>query len=107
MINGDMAKEEVATGDGPMDAAFKAIEKIIGTSFMLEDYSVHSVTSGKDAQGEVIVKLRKNDNIVVGRGLSTDIVEAGIKAYLNAVNKMLSGAVTQEEDTNAKKTDNF
>ncbi len=107
MINGDMAKEEVATGDGPMDAAFKAIEKIIGTSFMLEDYSVHSVTSGKDAQGEVIVKLRKNDNIVVGRGLSTDIVEAGIKAYLNAVNKMLSGAATQEEDTNAKKTDNF
>ena len=107
MINGDMAKEEVATGDGPMDAAFKAIEKIIGTSFMLEDYSVHSVTSGKDAQGEVIVKLRKNDNIVVGRGLSTDIVEAGIKAYLNAVNKMLSGATTQEEDTNAKKTDNF
>ena len=107
MINGDMAKEEVATGDGPMDAAFKAIEKIIGTSFMLEDYSVHSVTSGKDAQGEVIVKLRKNDNIVVGRGLSTDIVEAGIKAYLNAVNKMLGGAATQEEDTNAKKTDNF
>ncbi len=107
MIKGDMAKEEVATGDGPMDAAFKAIEKIIGTSFMLEDYSVHSVTSGKDAQGEVIVKLRKNDNIVVGRGLSTDIVEAGIKAYLNAVNKMLSGAATQQEDTNAKKTDNF
>ena len=107
MISGDMAKEEVATGDGPMDAAFKAIEKIIGTSFMLEDYSVHSVTSGKDAQGEVIVKLRKNDNIVVGRGLSTDIVEAGIKAYLNAVNKILNGAATQEEDTNAKKTDNF
>jgi 2-isopropylmalate synthase len=107
MISGDIAKEEVATGDGPMDAAFKAIEKIIGTSFRLEDYSVHSVTSGKDAQGEVIVKLRKNDSIVVGRGLSTDIVEAGIKAYLNAVNKMLNGAATKEEHTNAKKTDNF
>ena len=83
--------EEAATGDGPMDAAFNAIERIIGTSFKLEDYYVHSVTSGKDAQGEVVVKIRKGNRIVAGRGLSTDVVEAGVRAYVNAVNKILNG----------------
>jgi 2-isopropylmalate synthase len=72
-----------------MDAAFKAIEKIVGQSFILEDYTVHSVTRGKDAQGEVIVKIRKDDCLATGRGLSTDILEAGIQAYINAVNKAL------------------
>jgi len=83
--------EEAATGDGPMDAAFNAIERIIGFSFKLEDYYVHSVTSGKDAQGEVVVKIRKGNRIVSGRGLSTDVVEAGVRAYVNAVNKILNG----------------
>jgi 2-isopropylmalate synthase len=83
-------KEEAATGDGPMDAAFKAIERIIGISFKLEDYNVRSVTSGKDAQGEVVVKIRKANRIVAGRGLSTDVVEAGIRAYVNAVNKIMN-----------------
>jgi len=92
----DELKEEVASGDGPMDAAFKAIEKIVRKSFKLEDYYVHSVTGGKDAQGEVVVKLRKNNYSATGRGLSTDIVEAGIVAYINAVNKILNGEVKQE-----------
>jgi 2-isopropylmalate synthase len=85
------ASEEVAVGDGPMDAAFNAVEKIIGTSFQLEDYSVHSVGGGKDAQGEVVVKIRKDGRVATGRGLSTDVVEAGILAYVNAANRMLSG----------------
>lgn len=87
-------REEVASGDGPMDAAFKAIEKIIGMSFKLEDYFVRSVSGGKDAQGEVVVKIRKDNRIAVGRGLSTDIVEAGIHAYLNAVNRIIYGMKT-------------
>ncbi len=95
-------KEEVATGDGPMDAAFKAIEKAIGMSFKLEDYFVHSVTSGKDAQGEVIVKIRKDDRIVMGRGLSTDVVEAGIYAYINAVNKIISGMASRRRKNDKK-----
>ncbi len=84
----DQEIEEVSTGDGPVDAAFKAIEKNIGMDFTLDDYVLQSVTEGKDAQGEAIVKIRKDDEIYKGRGLSTDVVEASIKAYLSAVNKM-------------------
>jgi len=91
MLVDGQTKEDVATGDGPMDAAFRAIEKIVGMSFELEDYLVQSVTSGKDAQGEVAVKLRRGRRIVTGKGLSTDVIEAGIKAYVNAVNKLLNG----------------
>ncbi|NLY10850.1 MAG: 2-isopropylmalate synthase [Firmicutes bacterium] len=81
--------EEVSTGDGPVDAAFKAIDRIVDLEFELVDYSLRSVTEGKDAQGEVLVKIRKADQHFTGRGLSTDIVEASVKAYLNAKNKML------------------
>ncbi len=79
--------EEAATGDGPVDAAFNAIERCIGESFVLEDYIVRSVTGGKDAQGEVVVKLSKGGKKVKGRGLSTDIVEASVKAYIDAINR--------------------
>ena len=82
--------EEVAKGYGPVDAAFKAIDHILGNSFTLEDYSLQSVTEGEDALGEAIVKIKHEDKIYNGRGLSTDIVEASIKAYLNAINKLLS-----------------
>lgn len=84
--NGD-AIEEAATGDGPVDAAFNAIERCVGESFKLEDYAVRSVTGGKDAQGEVTVKLDKNGKKVKGRGLSTDIVEASVRAYIDAINR--------------------
>ena len=79
--------EEAATGAGPVDAAFNAVERCIGDSFTLEDYIVRSVTGGKDAQGEVIVKLDKNGKKARGRGLSTDVVEASVKAYVDAINK--------------------
>ena len=83
------SREEVASGDGPMDAAFNAIEKIVGQAFLLKDYAVRSVTGGKDAQGEVTVKIAKDGVTATGRGLSTDILEAGILAYINAVNKIV------------------
>jgi 2-isopropylmalate synthase len=79
--------EEAATGDGPVDAAFNAIERCTGVSFTLEDYIVRSVTGGKDAQGEVVVKIEKDGRNVRGRGLSTDIVEASVKAYVDAINR--------------------
>ncbi|MGD9679458.1 MAG: 2-isopropylmalate synthase [Vulcanibacillus sp.] len=82
--------EEVSTGDGPVDAAFKAIEKLVGISFVLDTYDLRAVTGGKDAQGEVIVKLKKDNNLFTGRGISTDVIEASIKAYLNAINKLLN-----------------
>ncbi len=79
--------EQASTGDGPVDAAFNAIERCVGESFKLEDYIVRSVTGGKDAQGEVVVKLKNNGSSVRGRGLSTDIVEASIRAYIDAINR--------------------
>lgn len=84
--------EEVATGDGPVDASFKALEKICGISFELEDYNLHAVTGGKDALGEVTIHLKNEARIYKGRGVSTDIVEASIRAYIDAINRKLSEA---------------
>ncbi len=80
--------EAVSTGDGPVDACYKAIDKITGSSGKLLDYQIRSVTSGKDALGEVSVKISFKGMVVSGRGASTDIIEASIKAYVNAVNKI-------------------
>jgi len=83
--------ESSSNGDGPVDACYKAIDRIIKTGGKLLDYQIKSVTSGKDALGEVSVKIGTTNNAVVsGRGASTDIIEASIKAYINAVNKLLS-----------------
>ncbi|GAV24471.1 2-isopropylmalate synthase [Carboxydothermus islandicus] len=82
--------EEAATGDGPVDAIYKAINKITGLAPVLEQYSINAVTSGEDALGEVVVKLKNGfGKIVTGRGVSTDILEASAKAYLNGINKLL------------------
>ncbi|MDD4797144.1 MAG: 2-isopropylmalate synthase [Eubacteriales bacterium] len=82
--------EEVALGDGPIDAAYNAIDKITGLgAHELEDYAIHSISQGRDALGEVIVKVKAGNKTVSGRGLSTDIIQASILAYLNAVNKLL------------------
>jgi len=88
--------EEVALGHGPIDAAFKAIEKIVDDRFDLDDYSLNSITEGEDAQGEAIVKIRRYGKLYTGRGLSTDVIEASIKAYINAINKMLNDTEQQE-----------
>ena len=88
--NNEEEIEVVSTGDGPVDAAFKAIKEIVGLELTLDDYALHSVTEGMDAQGEAMVKLRRDERVYTGRGLSTDVVEASIDAYLDAVNKMLN-----------------
>jgi 2-isopropylmalate synthase len=81
---------EAATGDGPVDAAFNAMERAVGISFELEDYGLKAVTEGKDALGEVTVRISKGDQLFVGRGVSTDIIEASVRAYLNAINRAIS-----------------
>jgi len=81
--------EASSTGDGPVDACYKAIDKITGMAGSLLDYQIRSVTSGKDALGEVSVKILSKGSVVSGRGASTDIIEASIKAYLSAVNKLV------------------
>ena len=76
-------------GDGPVDACYKAIEKLTKIKVKLLDYSIRAVTSGKDAIGEVNVRLKVGQKEASGRGASTDIIEASVKAYLNAMNKVV------------------
>jgi 2-isopropylmalate synthase len=79
-----------SSGDGPVDACFKAIDKITGIKGELQDYRIEAVTKGKDAIGEASVKLKAKGRVVTSRGSSTDIIEASIRAYLNALNKIES-----------------
>jgi len=77
-----------ATGDGPIDASYKAINELCGYDMQLKEYTIRAVTGGEDALGEVIVRISYNDRIYVGRGISTDIIESSILAYLSAVNRI-------------------
>ena len=79
----------ISIGDGPVDAAFMAIEKIIGHHFDLDDFSIQSLTEGREAVGTSIVKLRSGSGkLYSGKGVSTDIIGGAIKAYINALNKI-------------------
>ena len=84
----------VSIGDGPIDAAFLAIEQITGHHYELDDFQIQSVTEGREAMGQTIVKLRSSGKVYSGRGISTDIVGSGILAYINALNK-----IVYEEET--------
>ncbi len=83
--------EGVCVGDGPIDAAFKAIEQIIGHHYELDDFQIQSVTEGREAVGSAIVKLRSEGKLYSGQGISTDIIGASIRAYVNALNKIVYG----------------
>ena len=88
LFKGDELRESVVIGDGPVDAAFLAIEQIVGTHYELDDFQIRSVTEGREAMGEAVVKLRADGKLYSGRGLSTDIIGASIHAYINALNKI-------------------
>ena len=79
--------QEAACGTGPVDAAYKAIDKITGMDMKLSEYSLRAVSSGEDALGEVNIKAVHNGMIYSGKGASTDIIEASVKAYMQAINK--------------------
>ena len=81
--------EGVSLGDGPIDAAFLAIEQITGHHYELDDFQIQSVTEGREAMGQTIVKLRSEGRVHSGQGISTDIVGASILAYINALNKIV------------------
>ena len=80
---------DAAVGTGSVDAAFKAIERATGVSVELKSYNLKAVTEGKDAQGEVTVRVERDGRPFVGRGVSMDIIEASVKSYLSAINKIL------------------
>lgn len=86
---GDELIERVAMGDGPIDAAFAAIEQISGKRYELDDWQMSSVTEGQEALGEAVIKLIADGKVYSGRGLSTDIVGSTIRAYVNALNKIV------------------
>lgn len=81
--------EGVYIGDGSIDAAFQAIEKITGCHYELDDFQLQAVTEGREAMGQTVVKLRSGGKVYSGKGISTDIVGAGIQAYLSALNKII------------------
>jgi 2-isopropylmalate synthase len=92
-------KMVAATGDGPIDAIYSAMQEATGVSVSLENYSTRAVTRGKEAQGEVSVEVRHNDRKVRGRGLSTDVVEAAARAYLSAINRIKTTTAVKPEPT--------
>ena len=91
VIDGEQ-KQARAEGSGPVDAAFKAIETLVGSGCRLQLYSVSNITDGADSQGEVTVRVGKEGRIVNGSGADTDIVIASARAYISALNRLLAGA---------------
>jgi 2-isopropylmalate synthase len=88
--DGKLPITQAAVGDGPVDAVFNAIDMAVGFAVTLKDYQLKAVTSGQDALGEATAWVECDSQVFVGRGLSTDVVEASARAYLNAINKMLA-----------------
>lgn len=86
---GEKILDGLSLGDGPIDAAFLAIENITGHHYELDDFQIQAVTEGREAMGQTIVKLRSEGKIYSGRGLSTDIIGSGVAAYINALNKII------------------
>ncbi|MBR0510806.1 MAG: hypothetical protein IJJ85_11880 [Clostridia bacterium] len=86
---GDATIRGLAPGDGPIDAAFRAVENATGCRYELDDFQVRAVTEGQEALGECVVRLSADGKLYSGRGISTDVVEAAVHAYLNAINKIV------------------
>ncbi len=93
----DSLTTDAATGTGPVDAIYKAINRIVEVPNTLSEYTVKSVTEGIDAIGEVTIRIQKNEGVYVGRGADTDILVASAKAYLNALNRLLSMEEAKKE----------
>jgi 2-isopropylmalate synthase len=98
----DGIKEAQAEGDGPVDAAYNAIREATGHSPTLESYSIRAVTSGKEALGEATVKIKTDSRTFTGRGISTDIIEASAKAYIDAINRMVGRPGKEEPGLKAE-----
>ncbi len=79
----------IAMGDGPVDASFRTLEQIIGRHFELDEFRIEAVTEGREALGKALVKLRNGGKLYSGNGLSSDVIGASIRAYVNAVNKIV------------------
>lgn len=90
---GNSLLESVCVGNGPVDASFQAVEKLVGAKYELDDFKIRSVTEGREAMGETVIHLRHEGRLFSGKGVSTDIVGSSILAYIDAANK-----IAYEED---------
>jgi len=87
----DEVYQEAGTGDGPVDAVLKAIDRITNIKGTLIEYNIRAVSQGKDAMGEVTIKADFGDKkLIPGKGASTDVIEASARAYLNALNRFIT-----------------
>ena len=86
----NQVRQAAACGDGPVDAAYEAIREATGLSPKVENYTIRAVTGGKEALGEASVRISEEGRIYIGRGISTDIIEASEKAYIDAINRMVA-----------------
>src|SRR5690606_18673311 len=77
------------SGDGPVDAAYRAVESLVRSGATLQLFSVNAITTGTDSQGEVTVRLEHGGRIVNGQGADTDIIVAAVKAYIHALNRIM------------------
>jgi 2-isopropylmalate synthase len=91
---------DAALGTGPVDAVYRAINRIVQVENVLTEFTVKSVTEGIDAQGEVIIRVESAGKTYVGRGADTDIIVASAKAYMNALNRLLS--IQRRADTEVR-----
>ena len=101
---GDDVTQDAACGDGPVDAALKTIDRITGIQGRLLDFSLQAVTVGKDALGEVSLRVRFGEHVISGKSASTDIVEASAKAYLSCVNRHVTECAAAKPTSNKKAT---
>ena len=85
----------IGMGDGPIDAAFLTIDQIVGSHYELDDFQIQAVTEGKEAMASTLVKLRFDGKLYSGNGISTDIIGASIRAYVNALNKIVYEEATK------------
>jgi len=90
LVHGSETATEAATGDGPIDAAYNAVARIVGGQWPLAAYDIKAVTEGRDALGEVTVRVKHGDQTHTGSGLASDIIESSILAYINAINRALA-----------------
>ena len=88
LLHGGEEEQGISTGDGPIDAAFLAIETIVGSHFELDDFKINAVTEGSGAVACAIVRLRAEGKLYSGKGVSSDVIGAGIRAYVDALNKI-------------------
>lgn len=87
-VHGGKVRAEAATGDGPVDAVYRAIDRATGIETTPAGYFLNAVTGGKDALGEVTVQVQDNGHVYSGRGISTDVIEASARAYVQALNEL-------------------